>query len=414
MKLLFSIITVFMFLGFTIGSYGQALVSVSSTQTESLAVGEQMHLNIQILGGRSVSGYELTVGFDPTALRYIESANADYLPADAFAVPPVTSDNTVYIAATSPVGPALTSEGTLATLTFEVIAAKNSTIKLMDVILSDSAGMPLAVTVRNGRVIATELPTNWDVNEDGKVNILDLTLVASNLNADAPKNPRVDVNRDGNVNILDLVLVAQNLDAGGNEDEPEVRVQLVAPTFASLVAATPPSGSSIAANASITVTFNSDPGDVTASEGSVAGAGKTRTIAGPFTPGALSLNISWTNGGGSHTLTYNVTAPDTEAPTVTGGTIKDGAEDVDPEKINADGVIEVTFSEEVSGNIALQTEGGDDVGWIGRVEGNKGTLDLVKGKEIGNETTYVIKGKVSDAAGNETEVSITFTTKGKE
>ncbi len=194
---------------------------------------------------------------------------------------------------------------------------------------------------------------------------------------------------------------------GGGEEEE------TAAADAAFASASPASGD-LASNGQITVTFDNDPGDVTASAGAVSGAGKTRTIAGPFTPGALSLTLTWTNGGGSHTLTYNVTAPDNEAPTVTGGTIKDGAEDVDPETINADGVIEVTFSEEVSGNIALQTEGGDDVGWIGKVEGTKGTLDLVKGKEIGNETTYVIKGKVSDAAGNETEVSVTFTTKGKE
>jgi len=194
---------------------------------------------------------------------------------------------------------------------------------------------------------------------------------------------------------------------GGDDGEDD------AAPDAAFSSATPASGD-LASNGQITVTFDNDPGDVTASAGTVSGAGKTRTIAGPFTPGALSLTLSWTNGGGSHTLTYNVTAPDNEAPTVTGGTISDGAEDVDPEEINADGVIEVEFSEEVSGNIALQTEGGDDVGWIGKVEGTKGTLDLVKGKEIGNETTYVIKGKVSDAAGNETEVSVTFTTKGKE
>ena len=194
---------------------------------------------------------------------------------------------------------------------------------------------------------------------------------------------------------------------GGGEEED------TAPADAAFSSAAPASGD-LASNGQITLTFDNDPGDVTVSAGTVSGTGKTRTVAGPFTPGALSLNVSWTNGGGSTTLTYNVTAPDNEAPTVTGGTIKDGAEDVDPEAINADGVIEVEFSEEVSGNIALQTEGGDDVGWIGKVEGTKGTLDLVKGKEIGNETTYVIKGKVSDAAGNETEVSVTFTTKGKE
>ena len=99
---------------------------------------------------------------------------------------------------------------------------------------------------------------------------------------------------------------------------------------------------------------------------------------------------------------------------MTGGTVKDGDKDIDPEAINSDGIIEITFSEEMTGNIALQTEGGDDVGWLGKVEGTKATLELVKGKEIGNETTYVIVGKVSDAAGNVTEVKITFVTKGKE
>ncbi len=233
MKLLFSIANIFMFLGFIAGSYGQTFVYVTSKQTEPLAVGEQMHLNIQIREGSSVSGYELTVGFDPTTLRYIEGANADYLPAGAFTVPPIVNEGTVYVTATSGAEAAPASEGTLATLTFEVIAAKGSTIELMDVILSDSAGMPLPATSENGRIVVIELPPNWDVNEDGRVNILDLTLVASNLNANDLVTPRVDVNKDGNVNILDLVLVAQNLDAAGG-NEPEVRVKLVVPTFGSL------------------------------------------------------------------------------------------------------------------------------------------------------------------------------------
>ena len=97
-----------------------------------------------------------------------------------------------------------------------------------------------------------------------------------------------------------------------------------------------------------------------------------------------------------------------------GGTIKDGDKDIDPEVINRHGKIEFLFSEDVSGHIAMQTKDGKDVGWIGNVEGNKGTLELVKGKEIGNETTYVIKGKVSDAAGNEAKIRITFVTKAKE
>ncbi len=107
----------------------------------------------------------------------------------------------------------------------------------------------------------------------------------------------------------------------------------------------------------------------------------------------------------------DVVAADIEPPRVTGGTVKDGDGDVDPAVINADGKIEVVFSEEVSGNITLQTEFGDDVGWIGNVEGNKATLEVVARKEIDNETTYVIKGEVFDAAGNSTDISITFVTK---
>ena len=203
-----------------------------------------------------------------------------------------------------------------------------------------------------------------------------------------------------------LLAVSMLVSCGGDDEEEEE----AAP--AAFVSANPPSGSEIAANGSITLTFDNAPADVTVSAGTATPAGKTVTVAGPFTPGPLTLSVTWADG--STSLTYTVTAPDTDPPAVTGGTVSDGDKDVDPEAINSDAVIEITFSEDVSGNIALQTEGGDDVGWLGKVEGNKGTLELVKGKEIGNETTYVIAGKVSDAAGNSLDVSVTFVTKGKE
>ena len=54
------------------------------------------------------------------------------------------------------------------------------------------------------------VPT-WDVNQDGKANILDLVLVAQHLGSPVSANSRADVNGDGTVNILDLVVVAQHL-----------------------------------------------------------------------------------------------------------------------------------------------------------------------------------------------------------
>ena len=154
----------------------------------------------------------------------------------------------------------------------------------------------------------------------------------------------------------------------------------------------------------ITLTFDNPPKDVTVNEGVATITDNTVSITGPFTPGTLKLVVTWADG--SLEFTYEVAEPDTEAPSITSGTISDGAEGVD----SSSALIEIVFSEEVSGNITLQLEGGDDVGWIGKVEGNKATLELVKGKELDPETSYVIAGKVEDAAGNETDISITFVT----
>ena len=159
---------------------------------------------------------------------------------------------------------------------------------------------------------------------------------------------------------------------------------------------------------SIIVKFDNPPGDVTVSSGVATVTDKTVTIKGPFTPGTLALTITWMDG--SLTFTYTVAEPDTEAPSITGGTVNEGGTDVNAGAINSRGLIEVEFNEEVTGTIALQTEAGTDVGWVGKVEGNKAPLKLVRGKELDPETTYVITGKVEDAAGNETDIDITFTT----
>ena len=42
----------------------------------------------------------------------------------------------------------------------------------------------------------------------------------------------------------------------------------------------------------------------------------------------------------------------------------------------------------------------------GKVGSNKAILELVKGRELKNETTYVIKGKVSAGAGNSLDLGV--------
>ena len=176
------------------------MVSVSPSPVPSPAVGEQLTLSLNIAYGKNVASYQIVVGYDTSALRYIESANGDYLPKDALFVPPARSGSDIALTATSQSGGSY-GDGTLATITFEVIAAKASTLRLFDVFLSDSAGRNSSPQFEDGEVILF-----GDVNHDGVLNIQDLTFVAGRFGHTGQND--ADFNGDGVVNIGDLVLVA--------------------------------------------------------------------------------------------------------------------------------------------------------------------------------------------------------------
>ena len=76
---------------------------------------------------------------------------------------------------------------------------------LSDVLLTDSTGSSFAPQVEGAEITGPpQLPE--DVNKDGVVNIIDLTLVAANFGETGTND--ADVNGDGVVNIIDLTLVA--------------------------------------------------------------------------------------------------------------------------------------------------------------------------------------------------------------
>ena len=129
----------------------RALVFIHPPEMKSPAVGKRFTVNVNIAGGVNVTGYQITVGFDPTALSVVVIENADYLPAGAFGVPPVLTGDSATLAAASLAG-ASQGDGTLATVTFAVAKIKNSTIRLVDVTLSDPNANPLDVITANGRI----------------------------------------------------------------------------------------------------------------------------------------------------------------------------------------------------------------------------------------------------------------------
>ena len=205
--------------------------------------------------------------------------------------------------------------------------------------------------------------------------------------------------------LLIAILHAVYMLAGcGADDDIEEEVLPV-----KIVSVDPPSGNTIAVDAIITATFDGVPSDVIVSSGVATVAGKTLTIAGPFTQGTFILTITWSDG--TQPLIYTV--PDTEAPQIISSTIKDRDTGLTTLALNKLEDIEIEFNEKVIGHVALQTEDGEDVGWLGWVEGTKAIVSVIGGKEIIDcETTFIIVGKVSDAAGNSTDFKVTFTTAG--
>ncbi len=129
------------------------IVSIDPAEIVSPSVGEQFTVSINIMGGKGVAGYEIHISFDPTALKYVSSANADYLPG-AVGPPADISENKLIVVAVDPFGGMSDGDGTLATVTFEVVEAKASTIGLENVFLPDITAMLLENTTADSMVTA--------------------------------------------------------------------------------------------------------------------------------------------------------------------------------------------------------------------------------------------------------------------
>ncbi len=204
-------------------------ISITPLPVDDPAIGEKLTLKIDITGGKNIKGYQAKIIFDDTALRYVESANGNFLPADAFFVPPVVEGNQVTLGATS-VADDSSGDGTLAILTFEVIAIKESTLTLSEIVIVNSTGDRLGFYFGNRKSVVGVPRLREDVNLDGVVDILDLQLVASGFGK--PRQTIIlrdtvvvsgDVNGDGDVDIVDLVLVAGAL--GNKAAAPSVYAQ---------------------------------------------------------------------------------------------------------------------------------------------------------------------------------------------
>ena len=187
-----------------------SVVSIEPDSIASPPVGQELEFSLEIEDGVDVFGYQATIVFDKTALRHLTSKTGGYLSGNPFFDSEVEG-NTITLISTAYVGQSR-GDGTLATLVFEVIAVKESTLEITDVRLSNIKGQGFTPRVKHAEITKPMGPRE-DVNRDGTVNILDLVLVASNIGKPVKNN--TDINNDGIVNIQDLVLVAVSIGSDG-------------------------------------------------------------------------------------------------------------------------------------------------------------------------------------------------------
>ncbi|MCE2401329.1 trypsin-like peptidase domain-containing protein [Candidatus Poribacteria bacterium] len=180
-------------------------VSFSPSPVTSPYLGGQLTISLNISDAENVTGYSTTIQFDSTALRYLESENGNYLHTGGFFNATQPAENQIYLTATAISKQSSDGNGTLATLTFEVINLKPSTLTITQMLLSDPEGITTIPEFEDGQINVPQ-HIKGDVNRDGVVNISDLVLVASLMEQTGELG--ADVNDDGIVNISDLVIVA--------------------------------------------------------------------------------------------------------------------------------------------------------------------------------------------------------------
>lgn len=200
---------------------------IFSADATLLELNSTFTFNIDALFVRNLVGWQCGISFDPNLLEAIEVTEGSFLSSDAtqtFFTKGIIDDENGLITGFNVLrldGTGLDGSGPLLSIKFKAKNVGKVTFTPSNCTLGDSDGIELPSVVPNLEIeIVEELPTpeediftgpKWDVNMDGKINILDLIIVTKHFGKPiVENNQRADVNGDGVINILDLVAIADN------------------------------------------------------------------------------------------------------------------------------------------------------------------------------------------------------------
>ena len=150
--------------------FAQTTVTIDPAEVIIPAVGKQIELSIEISEAKNVLAYQFKLTFDNQVVNFVSIENANYLPAQSFAVPAKTSTpGEVLFGATSLGKAAELATGTLATAVFEVVARKDSAINLKDAKLSDPDANSISTKTTGMKLMTEQIPIVVEHEKGGRV-----------------------------------------------------------------------------------------------------------------------------------------------------------------------------------------------------------------------------------------------------
>jgi hypothetical protein len=179
--------------------------------------GESFAISVNIQDVEDLFSYEAKIGFENIVIEAAAVEEGPFIrdqttsPIGTFFLVIIEADYVHVACVTQGNYSGVSGSGTLFTVTFNVVNAAISDIHIHDSILLDSNVTHIPHSTADGLVQAA-IP--GDVNGDGIVNVLDLTIVSLSFGSfigEPDYNPQADLNHDGIVDMKDLSTVAINL-----------------------------------------------------------------------------------------------------------------------------------------------------------------------------------------------------------
>ena len=199
-----------------------------------VSVGATFTLNFTIGDVTDLAGWQLGVTFNPSVLSVVSVNEGNFLKRDGQAVTllqggnidniagSITNISEVYLGTGG-----VSGTGVLFSITFLAKNVGEGSLQLRDVHLGSPSGAAIPYEITIHPVTIDNLFPAWDVNGDGRVDVIDLLLVAGNFGQSNLTDLRIDVNGDGAINIFDMIVVAQHF---GEQSIPAAPVAEVCPS----------------------------------------------------------------------------------------------------------------------------------------------------------------------------------------